>query len=347
MKLHATMIFAIALVFSGFPHAQAEIIIKFSHVDAADSPRGKAAELFKQLSEKRTNGRVSLEIYPDSQLYTAKEEMEALQSDAVQMLAPPLSAFGAIGLHAFDLFDLPYIFPSEEILHRVTDGRIGRTLFKKLSTKGLTGLAFWDNGFKQMSSNRPMRSVADLKGLRLHVLPSKVLESQMKALGAEPQETQANELFSALQDGTLDGTESPVSDFHRQNLSEVQKHLTVSNHGYVGYAVIVNKRFWDDLPDDVREILSQAMAEATDFERSLAEKENADALASLTSSPATAVYVLSDKERISWQRALLPVYQEFDSVIGSYLIRSVASTASQVKKEKDAASKKVKTGTKK
>jgi len=347
MKLCTTMIFILALVFSGFSHAEGEIVIKFSHVDAPDSPRGQAAEKFKQLAERGTNGQVRVEIYPDSQLYNEREEIEALQSDAVQMLAPSLSAFGAMGLHAFDLFDLPYIFPSEEILHRVTDGRIGKSLFRKLSAKGLAGLAFWDNGFKQMSSNKAMHSVADLKGLKIHVHPSKVLESQIKALGANPQEIPDNEVYTALQQGDLDGAENPVSNFHKQKLYEVQKHLTISNHGYVGYAVIVNKKFWDDLPGDLREMLTLAMNETTDFERDLAQKENDDALEKVTANPATEVYVLSDRERIAWQRALLPVYQEFDSVIGNYLIRSVASTASLVMKEKDAAKLKRKAPTKK
>ena len=347
MKLRTTMIFVLALVFCGFSHAEGEIVIKFSHVGAPDSPRGQAAEKFKELAEQGTNGRIRVEIFPDGQLYNEREEIEALQNDAVQMLAPSLSAFGAMGLRSFDLFNLPYVFPSEEVLHRFMDGRIGNGLFRKLSAKGLVGLAFWDNGFKQMSSNKAMHSVADLKGLKIHVRPSKVLESQINALGASPQEIPDNEVYAALQQGDLDGAENTVSNFHKQKLYEVQKHLTISNHGYEGYAVIVNKKFWDELPEDMREILTLAMNETTDFERDLAQKENEDALANVSANPATEVYVLSDRERIAWQRALLPVYQEFDSVIGNYLIRSVARVAQQLKKEQDAARKKLKAGTRK
>lgn len=347
MKLRTTMIFLLALVVSGFSHAEGEIVIKFSLVDAVDTPKGQAVEKFKQLAEQGTNGRVRVEIYPDSQLYNDREEIEALQNGAVQMLAPSLSAFGAMGLHVFDLFDLPYIFPSEEILHRVMDGNIGKSLFRKLSAKGLTGLAYWDNGFKQMSSNKAMHSVADLSGLKIRVQPSKVLESQIKALGANPQAIPVNEVYAALQQGLLDGTENPVSSFHKQKLYDVQKHLTISNHGYVGYAVIANKKFWDDLPDDMRETLTLAINETTDFERDLAQKVNDDALASVIASNTTEVYVLTDRERTAWQRALLPVYQEFDSVIGNYLIRSVGHTAQQLKKEQDAAKQKKKSGTRK
>jgi C4-dicarboxylate-binding protein DctP len=347
MKLRTTVIFLLALAVSGFSHAEGEIVIKFSHVDAPDTPRGQAAERFKQLAEQGTTSRVKVEIYPDSQLYNDSNEIEALQSGAVQMLAPSLSAFGAMGLHAFDLFDLPYVFPNEEVLHRVTDGNIGKNLFRKLPAKGLTGLAYWDNGFKQMSSNKAMRKVSDLKGLKIHIRSSKVLESQIRAFGANPQEMPANEVYTALQQGLLNGAENPVSSFYKQKLFEVQKNLTISNHGYVGYAVIVNKKFWDELPADIRETLTLAMKEATDFERDLAQKENDDALAKVTASNMTEVHVLSDSERTAWQRALLPVYQEFDSVIGNYLIRSVASAASLVKKEKDAAKQKNRAGTRK
>ena len=348
MKFRTTMILILALAISGFSHAEGQIVIKFSLVDASATPRGQAAEKFKQLAEQGTNGRVRVEIYPDGQLYNAREEIEALQSGAVQMVAPPLSVFGGMGLHAFDLFDLPYVFPSEEILHRVTDGRIGKNLFKKLSAKGLTGLAYWDNGFKQMSSNKAMHTVADLKGLKIRIIhSSRVLESQIKALGAIPQEIPDSENYTAMQQGLLDGAENPVSNFHEQKLYEVQKHLTISNHGYLGYAVITSKNFWDGLPGNIQEILMLAMKEATDLERDLAQKSNEDALASVTANNATEVYTLSERERTAWQRALLPVYQEFDSVIGNYLIRSVASTASQVKKEQDAARKKSKAPAKK
>jgi len=347
MKLLTTLILFLALAASGPTHAEGEIVIKFSHVDTPDSPRGQAAERFKQLAEQGTAGRVRVEIYPDGQLYNEREEIEALQNDAVQMLAPPLTALGAMGLHAFELFELPYVFPSEEVLHRVMDGRIGNSLFRKLTAIGLTGLAYWDNGFKQMSSNRPMHSVTNLKGLKIHIQPSKILESQIKTLGAIPQEMPDIEVYTAMQEGLLDGAENPVSNFQKQKLNEVQKHLTISNHGYVGYAVIANKKFWDDLPDDIRETLTLAVNETTDFEREVAQKENDDALANLTAGNETEVYVLSDRERTSWQRALLPVYQEFDKEIGSYLIRSVGHVAQQLKKEQDAAKQKKKSGAKK
>ncbi len=318
------------------------IVIKFSHVAAPDTPKGRAAERFKQLAEQGTAGRVRVEVYPNSQLYKDHEEIDALQTGAVQMLAPSLSKFGRIGMRQFELFDLPYIFPNREILYRVMDGEVGNSLFRKLSAKGLTGLAYWDNGFKQMSSNKPMHRVADLKGLKLRIQPSRVLEAQMKTLGANPQPMDFSEVYSALQQGTVDGAENPVSNFYTQNMHQVQKHLTISNHGYLGYAVIVNKKFWAELPPDIREALTQAMQEATVFERDIAQKSNDDALANVIAANTTEVYVLSPGERIAWHQTLLPVYQEFEDVIGKYLIKSVGYIAAQVKKERDAAKPKAK-----
>ena len=328
-------------------HPEAEIVIKFSHVVAPDTPKGQAAEKFKQLAEQNTNGRVRVDIFPNSVLYKDSEEFEALQNGSVQMLAPSLSKFGPIGVREFELFDLPYIFPNREVLHRVMDGEAGRGLFKKLSAKGLTGLAYWDNGFKQMSSNKPMHTVADLSGLKVRIQSSKVLEAQMKALGMKPQVMAFNEVYSALQQGVVDGAENPVSNFYTQKMHEVQKHLTISNHGYLGYAVVVNKKFWDELPGGIREALTQSMKEATAFEREIAEKANEDALAQVIAANTTEVYTLAPRERTTWQLALLPVYQEFENVIGKYLIKSVAYTAQQVLKEQNEANPKVKATSKK
>src|SRR3989338_5122662 len=318
-------------------HPEGGIVIKFSHAEAPDTPKGRAAERFRQLAEQSTNGQVRVEIYPNGQLYNDSEEIEALRNGAVQMLAPSLSKFGQIGVREFELFDLPYIFPNREILHRVMDGEAGKSLFRKLSAKGLTGLAYWDNGFKQMSSNRAMHKVTDLTGLTMRIQSSKVLEAQMRTLGAHPQTMALSEVYSAMQQGIVDGGENPVSNFYTQKMHEVQKHLTISNHGYLGYAVIVNKKFWEDLPADMRDALTQSMNEATLFERYIAQKENDDALNKVIAANTTEVYVLSPRERTAWHQALLPVYQEFENVIGKYLIRSVGYAAAQVKKEQDAA----------
>ena len=333
MKLRIAMLFVLALGVSGFANAAGEIVIKFSHVVAPDTPKGRAAEKFKQLAEEKTKGKVKVEVYPNSQLYKDREEVEALQLGAVQMLAPSLSKFGPMGAREFEVFDLPYIFPNRETLHRVMDGEVGKKLFAKLETKGLIGLSFWDNGFKQMSADKPLHSVADFKGLKMRIQSSKVLDAEMKALGANPQVMAFSEVYTGLQQGVVDGTENPVSNFYTQKMNEVQKHMTISDHGYLGYAVIVNKKFWDGLPADIREALTQAMKEATAFEREIAQKDNDDALAKVRAARTTEVYVLPLKERVEWHKALLPVHKEFEGVIGKDLIQSVYSVAAQVEKE--------------
>ena len=336
MKL-STVLSGLALAFATFTIQAADpIIIKFSHVVAPDTPKGRAAEHFKKLAEERSKGRVKVEVYPNSQLYKDREEMEALQLGAVQMLAPSLSKFGPLGVRAFELFDLPYIFPNKETLYRVMDGDIGKKLFTMLDAKGITGLGFWDNGFKQMSSNRPMHSVEDFKGLKMRIQSSKVLEAQMKALGANPQVMAFSEVYSALQQGVVDGTENPLSNLYTQKMNEVQKHVTLSDHGYLGYAVIVNKAFWAGLPADIRAILDQAMHDSTVFERKIAQEENEEALANIKKAGTTQIYVLPFKDRVVWQQALLPVHKEFEDKIGRDLIQAVYRVAAEVEKEKSA-----------
>ncbi len=334
MKFRTAIMFVLAFGVSGLANAAGEIVIKFSHVVAPDTPKGRAAEKFKQLAEEKTKGKVKVEVYPNSQLYKDREEVEALQLGAVQMLAPSLSKFGPMGAREFEVFDLPYIFPDKETLYRVMDGDVGKKLFAKLETKGVMGLTFWDNGFKQMSANRPLINVADFKGLKMRIQSSKVLDAEMKALGANPQVMAFSEVYTGLQQGVVDGTENPVSNFYTQKMNEVQKHMTISQHGYLGYAVIVNKKFWEGLPVDVRTALVAAMKEATVFERTIAQQENDEALAKVKAAKTTEIHYQSPKERLEWYKALLPVHKEFESVIGQDIIQAVYATAAQVEKER-------------
>ncbi|HJV86617.1 MAG TPA: TRAP transporter substrate-binding protein [Noviherbaspirillum sp.] len=324
MKLKS-LVFAlsVAAIVSGNAFAQAPIVIKFSHVVANDTPKGKAAERFKELAEKATKGRVKVEVYPNSTLYKDKEEMEALQLGAVQMLAPSLAKFGPLGVKEFEVFDLPYIFPSKDVLYRVTEGPIGKQLFQKLESKGITGLAYWDNGFKVMSANKPLHHPADFKGLKMRIQSSKVLDAQMRALGANPQVMAFSEVYQALQTGVVDGTENPPSNLYTQKMHEVQKHVTVSNHGYLGYAVIVNKKFWDGLPADIRTELDGAMKEATKYANAIAQQENDKALDAVKKSGKSTVYVLTDAEKAEWRKALQPVQKEMEGRIGKDLIQAV------------------------
>ena len=303
--------------------AQAPIVIKFSHVVAVDTPKGKGAEYFKKLAEERTKGRVKVEVYPNSQLYKDGEEMEALQLGSVQMLAPSVAKFGPLGAREFEVFDLPYIFDSFAELHKVTDGPVGKKLFKKLETKGITGLAFWDNGFKDFSANRALRLPGDVKGLKMRIQSSNVLDAEIRALGGLPQKMAFSEVYQGLQTGVVDGTENPPSNFYTQKMHEVQKFLTLTDHGVIEYAVIVNKPFWDGLPADIRTTLEGAMQDATKFANDIAKKENDDALAAVRKSGKTEIITLTAEQKAEWKKALVPVHREMESRIGKDVIQEV------------------------
>jgi C4-dicarboxylate-binding protein DctP len=321
-----TVLFAAALT-SSHAFAQAPIVIKFSHVVTIDTPKGKGAERFKELAEKATNGRVKVEVYPNSTLYKDKEELDALHLGAVQMLAPSAAKFGPLGVKEFEVFDLPYIFPSKEVLNRVTEGPVGKELFKTLEPKGITGLAYWDNGFKVMTANKPLRHPADFRGLKMRIQSSKVLDAQFRALGSNPQVLAFSEVYQALQTGVVDGTENTPSNIYTQKMHEVQKHLTISNHGYIGYVVIVNKKFWDGLPADIRTALEGAMKEATKYTNAIAQQENDQALEGIRKAGKTTFYTLNDKEKEEWRKAMLPVQKEMASRIGANVVSAVQKEA--------------------
>jgi len=304
-------------------YAQAPIVIKFSHVVAADTPKGNGSEFFAKRAAELTKGKVKVEVYPNSTLYKDKEEIEALQLGAVQMLAPSLSKFAPLGVKEFEVFDFPYLFDSFDELHKVQEGPVGKGLLAKLEAKGITGLAFWDNGFKSLSSNRRMAKPEDMKGLKMRIQSSKVLEAQMRALGALPQVMAFSEVYQALQTGVVDGTENPHSNLYSQKMHEVQKHMTITDHGFVGYAVVVNKKFWDALPGDIRAQLTQAMADATKFTNDSALKDNEDALAKVRAAKSTEILTLSKADRLPWKRALVKVHKEMEPRVGAEILQAV------------------------
>ncbi|MES2758447.1 MAG: TRAP transporter substrate-binding protein [Pseudomonadota bacterium] len=320
---------ALAATVSISAFAQAPIVIKFSHVVATETPKGQAAQRFKELAEKSTRGRVRVELYPNSQLYKDKEELEALQLGAVQMLAPSVAKFGPLGVKEFEVFDLPYIFPTKAALYAVTEGPIGKSILQKLASKGITGLAYWDNGFKVMSANKPLHMPADFKGLKMRIQQSRVLDAQMRALGAYPQALGFSEVHRALAAGVVDGTENTPSNIYTQKMHEVQKHITLSHHGYLGYAVIVNKKFWDGLPADVRASLEQAMVDATSYEKTIAQRDNDAAMEAIRKTGKTRIYTLNAAEQAAWRKTLLPVHKEMEGRIGKDLIEAIGKVAAR------------------
>jgi len=303
--------------------ASAQTIIKFSHVVALDTPKGKAAEFFAKKAAELTKGKVKVEVYANSSLYKDKEEIEALQIGAVQMLAPSLSKFGPLGVREFEAFDLPFIFDSTAELHKITQGPVGAGLLAKLEPKGIRGLAFWDNGFKSFTANSPLKTPADFKGKKFRIQSSKVLEEQIRSVGGLPQVMAFSEVYQALQTGVVDGTENTISNIYTQKTHEVQKHLSLTNHGYIGYAVIVNKKFWDGLPADIRGQLEQAMNEATVYGNNIAQEENDQALVGVRKSGKTLVYEPSKEERLALKTAMAPVHAKMADRVGKDMLQSI------------------------
>jgi C4-dicarboxylate-binding protein DctP len=323
MKCHQFLAAAAVALAFGVAHAQQPIVIKFSHVVAENTPKGKGSLKFKELAESRTQGRVKVEVYPNSQLFKDGEEMQMLQLGNVQMLAPSVSKFGPLGAREFEVFDLPYIFDNYDELHKVTTGSIGQQLLKKLEGKGIIGLTYWDNGFKVMSANKPLRTPADFRGLKMRIQSSKVLDAQMRALGATPQVMAFSEVYQALQTGVVDGTENPPSNLYTQKMNEVQKYVTLSDHGVVEYAVIVNKKFWDGLPADLRAALGGAMKDATQYANDIARHENEDALEKVKATGKTQIIALTPEEKKAWKKALIKVHRESEATIGKALIQEI------------------------
>ena len=304
--------------------AQAQIVIKFSHVVANDTPKGKGALKFKELAEKYTNGKVRVEVYPNSTLFKDKEEIEALQLGSVQMLAPSTAKFAPLGAKEFEALDLPWLFKDDAAYDAAMKGPVGKWLFTKLEAKGITGLAYWDNGFHMVSANRPLLNPSDFQGLKMRISGSKVADRYFRDLGAIPQIMAFSEVYQALQTGVVDGCENTPSNYLTQKFHEVQKDITVSNHAHLQYAVIVNSKFWNGLPADIRGQLTKAMDEATDYTNSIAAQENKDALEEIKKSGKTTLHYLTPEQKAAWQKAMRPTYAWAKGRVGQEVLDLIA-----------------------
>ncbi len=322
-----TSIGALALAGTQSAFAQQPIVIKFSHVVTNDTPKGKGALKFKELAEKYTGGRVKVEVYPNSTLYKDKEEMDALNSGSVQILAPSTAKFRPIGVPEFEALDLPYVFNGDAGYDKVVKGPIGKGLLKKLEAKGITGLAFWDNGFHMVSANVPLLMPADFQGLKIRISGSKIADLYFRTLGALPQILAFSEVYQALQTGVVDGCENTPSNYYTQKFYEVQKHITVSSHAHLQYAVITNTKFWMGLPPDIRAQLDKAMDEATEYSNSIAKQENVDALAKIKASGRTTLHYLTPAQTAAWKAAFKPVYKEAEGRVGKQIVDDLLKAA--------------------
>jgi C4-dicarboxylate-binding protein DctP len=315
---------AAVLMAPGATVAQSPIIIKFSHVVANDTPKGKGALKFKELAEKYTDGKVRIEVYPNSQLFKDKEEIEALQLGSVQILAPSTAKFAPLGVKEFEALDLPWLFKDEDTYDKAMKGPVGKWLFQRLEAKGISGLGYWTNGFHMTSANRPLLTAADFQGLKVRISGSKIADRYFRDIGSIPQIMAFSEVYQALQTGVVDACENTPSNYWTQKFYEVQKDITVSYHAHLQYAVIVNSKFWNGLPPDIRTQLDKAMAEATDYTNSIAVKENEDALAEIKRAGKTTLHYLTDEQRKAWQAAMRPTYAWAKGRVGQEVLDLVA-----------------------
>ncbi|KKM09167.1 C4-dicarboxylate ABC transporter [Clostridiales bacterium PH28_bin88] len=305
-----------------------KIVVKFSHVVAQATPKGQAAELFKKLVEEKSGGRVEVQVFPSSQLYGDKEELEALQANNVQFIAP--SATKLVGFNpSFQIFDLPFLFPDKEAVYKFfSDPNGGGKMLSSLEKADMIGLAYWPNGFKQLTNGkRPLLKPEDVKGLKFRTQTGGILASQFTALGAGSQAMPFAEVYTALQQGTVDGQENTFNNIDTQKYEEVQKYLSVTNHGRIDYVVLTNKKFWEGLPEDLRKIMSDAMKEATEYAVKLADELDQKSMEKLKSSGKMQFAELTAEQLAAFQKAEEPVWKEYEDKIGKDLIQAALNAA--------------------
>lgn len=320
-KLRA-LLGALMVLGAAVAHADdAPVVIKFAHVVADNTPKGQGALLFKKLVEERLPGKVRVEVYPNSSLFGDGKEMEALLLGDVQMLAPSLAKFEQYA-KPVQIFDLPFLFDDMAAVDRFQAGPAGRKLLTSMEDKGITGLAYWHNGLKVMSANKPLREPRDARGLKFRVQASAVLEEQFKAVRANPRKMSFAEVYQGLQTGVVNGTENTWSNYESQKVNEVQKYMTESDHGLIDYMVITNTKFWNGLPADIRAQLQAILDEVTVSVNQHAAKLNQDAKKAIAASGTSEIIELTPQQRADWREAMQPVWKKFEGDIGADLIKA-------------------------
>lgn len=301
-----------------------KIVIKFSHVVDEDTPKGLAANKFAELVEKRIGSRVEVQVFPGSTLYTDGEEFNALRSGAVHIIAPSTSKLGDM-FPRWQVFDMPYAFESADEIHSTMRGSAGKTLYGDLENGGIYPLAFWDNGFKQISNRaRPLVHPSDFRGLTFRtMINSAILEEQFRLLGAVPVQMRFNEVYSALSTHAVDGQENTMSNIVTHKFYESQPYLTVSNHGFIGYVVMADKKFWMGLPQDIRAKLEEIMAEVTEWERDQAKIINDRDMKKLMESDRVKIHLLTPEEKEEWKADLKGLDKKMAEILGPQLFSEI------------------------
>lgn len=330
MRIIIAGLVAAAGLFAGQANAQCdpgEIVIKFSHVTAITGhPKGEAAELLAQRVNNEMNGRVCMQVYPNSQLYDDNKVLEALLLGDVQLAAPSLSKFERF-TKKYRVFDLPFLFEDMEAVDKFQGSEVGQSLLYAMRENGLQGLTFWRNGMKQMSAKRPLIRPEDAANLKFRIQQSDVLKAQFEALNANPQKMAFKEVYGALQTGVVDGQENTWSNIFTKKFFEVQDGITETNHGVIDYLVVTSTQFWSDLPADVRAQLEVILTQVT-IERNNAAFELGELNKQRLLEVGAEIRLLSREDRGAWVQALKPVWEQFESDIGSDVIAAAQASNS-------------------
>ena len=301
-----------------------EIVIKFSHVTNTDKhPKGIAASLLEQRVNDEMNGKACMQVYPNSTLYNDNKVLEAILDGSVQLAAPSLSKFESF-TKKFRLFDLPFLFKDINAVDRFQNSKDGESLKNSMVKRGLKGLAFWHNGMKQLSANKPLITPSDAKGLKFRVQASDVLIAQFEQLGANPQKMSFSEVYGALQTKVVDGQENTWSNIYGKKFFEVQDGITESNHGVLDYMVVTSDKWWNALPTNIRKQLSSIIAEVTETRNKESFKVNQANKKKIIDSGGKVVQ-LTEKQRSAWVKALKPVWKKFEKDIGSKTLKKALS----------------------
>ncbi len=310
-----------------------QIFFKFSHVVAENTPKGRAADKFAELVNEKSNGTIKIIVFPNGSLFSDIEEITALKEGEVHFIAPATSQLGRLSPE-WGVLDLPYAFPNHEAIQAGIHGPIGDHLLKSLQKNGLSGLAHWSNGFKQITSNKgQIRMPQDLRGQKIRVMNSDVIRSQFELVGAEAQSESFNSTYRLIEAGQMDGEENTISNIYSKKFYEVQKHLTISNHGYLGYVVMMDQKFWDQQSKNTQQILLEAMKETTAWNDQQAIKINEEQLELIKQNSSIQIHELSDNEKQEWKSKLDPVYDTLSSTIGEKLVEELKELSTTYKSQ--------------
>ena len=302
-----------------------ETLIKFAHVTNADKhPKGIAAELFASRVNDEMDGKVCVEVYPNSTLYDDDKVLEAMLAGDVQMAAPSLSKFETF-TKKLRLFDLPFVFDNIEAVDRYQASDAGKELLASMERKGLSGLAYWHSGMKQLSANKPLLEPGDAKGLKFRIQPSDVLQAQFEAIGANPQKMAFSEVYGALQTGVVDGQENTWSNTYGQKFFEVQDGVTHTDHGVLDYMVVVSTDWLNGLDPEVRDQLMTIMDEVTTERNAAVTQVEEEAKEAIVAAGGT-VRELTPEQRQMWVDAMKPVWAQFEGEIGADVIESAVAS---------------------